>query len=661
MAYEGYLALGGVEIVNTERARGYLKTADCSCLDLNEACECDGLGDAAAALNGDQETSPVVYDYSQIEQAPWWDEAQPDISSRFFGVVGHRISGLYDSTRSAEVSQGITDGGIIGQQRRGTREVRVTALLLARGKDALSFGARWLDSALDPSACGRHGTGCGTADATFFTDCPEPREFHDPIVGEWTETARNLVLDPGPYQESSGDWSAAFGGATFEGLTYYHGRTRAHYLAGGDGEQYIGGSTSAGFSENLDPSKSYRATIEVSSERAGGSGNYRASISVATDVGVFWGPVTTISQINTGGGPVRLSVDIPAGATTAAVGVFPIASAGGNPQTDVNFYLGKKSLIAVDEGSDWFDGNSDPGFDSEGTQIVRYSWEGAEGDSVSVQETRTVEYQETDDEYLDRLEPVLRYLHDVGTVSGPIESEEYGSGDCWILEVEFTLASQLPYAYSRPVPIPISSDSTTVTIEDTAYNLMRFPEAAEGDGTEAFTAHQYTPRGDVSTDSLWSGSGTGEFSDVNTGTTNESYFQSNEAFLVRAVSSGEGNGQIVAEYLTSVPTWGGIFSPPVLGGNTASGTFWCGVSGDYGAEVSTLIVSAYLRAGGSTVSTTLIAVVSNPSEGMVIPFTGLEVPVGVDEIRFRAIGNASADEAGKAVRLYVDAAAVTVP
>lgn len=179
MAYEGYLEVGGVEVVNNERARGYSRTAACPMFWLKDE-PCASLEDALATVARiEDDTTPAGYDAAEMTGAPWYDWTQADLASRFYGVFATSIKGLYDSTRSATVTEGIDAGGTIGAERRTSREIRATVLLLARGRDALEFGARWLDASLSRDACGRHGGGCGTTDLTYLTSCPPTR------VAEW--------------------------------------------------------------------------------------------------------------------------------------------------------------------------------------------------------------------------------------------------------------------------------------------------------------------------------------------------------------------------------------------------------------------------------------------------------------------------------------------
>lgn len=166
-AYEGYLALGGQEIINNARAYGYTQTAGCPTHMLKRDAHCPNLWDALG------EAAP--YDYAEIGDAPWFDPAKPDVSSRFLGAYALRIDEVGDSTRRAEMSDTIGDGGVLGRSSKGPKEARVTALLIADGRDALEYAEHWLSATLDADTCAQHSDACGVTDLAFFADCPPER------------------------------------------------------------------------------------------------------------------------------------------------------------------------------------------------------------------------------------------------------------------------------------------------------------------------------------------------------------------------------------------------------------------------------------------------------------------------------------------------------
>lgn len=165
MSYDGYLAFGGNEVINTSRALGISRSADCPISWLRTIRDCPALADAL----GDP-----PYGYANIADAPWYDPTRPE-SARFYGVYGLGFSGIMDSTRQVQVTEGLGDGGAIGSIRDGVRSVRAQAAIVARGADALEYGRSWLKAALDPGACGQHGEECGTTDVEYLASCPPER------------------------------------------------------------------------------------------------------------------------------------------------------------------------------------------------------------------------------------------------------------------------------------------------------------------------------------------------------------------------------------------------------------------------------------------------------------------------------------------------------
>ncbi len=227
MAFEGFLRIGGNEIVNNERARGYSWSAACPMPWLKGA-RCDTL---RGALFDDPYTA------ANMPQAPWYDLSMPDVSGRFYGVFALSVSGLNDSTRSATVVENIDDGGVIGRTRKASRQVRVRVILLARGRDALDYGIAWLNAALDPDACGQHGAGCGTTDVEFLTDCPPARGVVETDaeylarVEPYRRFLHNVAATSGPYERElhnvGDDWGQVLEFTLTAGRPWVYSATRA--------------------------------------------------------------------------------------------------------------------------------------------------------------------------------------------------------------------------------------------------------------------------------------------------------------------------------------------------------------------------------------------------------------------------------------------------
>lgn len=174
--WNGYLAMGGLEILNSPRAVAYSRGAGCPVWWLTDPEPCDTL---EAALGAESE-----YDIAQIADAPWYDARVP-ASARFYGAYVIDLENLSASTREAEVTQRIGPGGVVGAVREGSRRVRATVMLTAQGMDALEVGEAWLKATTKTDACGMHGDDCTTTDMEFFVQCPPARSDFNDVEIDW--------------------------------------------------------------------------------------------------------------------------------------------------------------------------------------------------------------------------------------------------------------------------------------------------------------------------------------------------------------------------------------------------------------------------------------------------------------------------------------------
>lgn len=202
--YEGYLRFGDTEIINSARAKGYVDTHGCAANWLQD--DCDGMAEALG--DGD-------YVYDAITDAPWYDPRNPE-STRFLGVTGVSLDRLSDSTRYAEATEGILDGGIVGPARHAGKTFRARVWLTGEGHDALEYGQAWIAAAISNRGCLQHDLSCGGASVDFFTDCL-PGRGTAPGYTEWQAVRTNLATDPsfegdGPLPagtERSTEWAAS--------------------------------------------------------------------------------------------------------------------------------------------------------------------------------------------------------------------------------------------------------------------------------------------------------------------------------------------------------------------------------------------------------------------------------------------------------------------
>jgi hypothetical protein len=152
--YEGYLAIDGVEVVNTHRAAAYAATAG-----LGWVKGCSSCSSINAATGGSYQSPKLDED-----KPPWWDEDNPDAMS-FLGVIGLSVSNVDDSTRDVPVQAGASSGGFIGALRFTARSITVRALLVAADDCSLGFGLEWLRGINADETC-------ATGVTLMFDCCP---------------------------------------------------------------------------------------------------------------------------------------------------------------------------------------------------------------------------------------------------------------------------------------------------------------------------------------------------------------------------------------------------------------------------------------------------------------------------------------------------------
>lgn len=154
MAYNGWMTLGGTEIINSPRATAYAQRAGISvrctgsCPDLNYALD-----------------DP---DYATTFDAAWVDAYTP-ASSEFLGFVGLDVVGISNGTSTHIVTDVPGDGSVIGVTRRNRREISIRVMAVAETEAGLNYGIAWLNSVLRGSLCVKDCTG---DQLCFYDVCP---------------------------------------------------------------------------------------------------------------------------------------------------------------------------------------------------------------------------------------------------------------------------------------------------------------------------------------------------------------------------------------------------------------------------------------------------------------------------------------------------------
>lgn len=155
--YDGWLTLGGVELINSARAAQYAGIAGATVIRCAHA-------ELPRALRDQAYTTPDDPD----NPAPWWDAAVP-ASVQFCGVYGLSLSGFSAGTGGRPAVPLLADGSSVGPLRRGAREIRARVLLVAASEAGMSYGLAWLASALRGSVCN---TGCVADELCGFAYLP---------------------------------------------------------------------------------------------------------------------------------------------------------------------------------------------------------------------------------------------------------------------------------------------------------------------------------------------------------------------------------------------------------------------------------------------------------------------------------------------------------
>ncbi|WNT45289.1 minor tail protein [Microbacterium phage BabyDotz] len=654
MTYEGFLSVGGIEVVNTERARGYATTAGCPSYVVS-ADVCEGLEDALAS---------EAYIHDNITSAPWYDRSLASLSSRFYGAVGLTISGVTDSTRSFSRTEGVTNGGTNGRSRKGMRSLRVTATLLADGDDALDYGAQWMSSVFD-GGCGQHSDACGMTDAEFFAACPAPLGTV-PDFTDWGETRRNLLPNPA-FRQNTTSWSAAAGGgatatisrqAALPGLGIpTDNYARVTYTALGTWFR------AAANSAPVTPGQEY--TLSAWLRGAPTAGNFRLFIQWKTAGNSLVEEVSS-PNVNLGSsfGRVSFTAVAPANAAYATVQYGRSSGVVGD-----SFDVAGMLFEQAPKLQDYFDGESPATVNR--VEQQRYSWAGTADASSSIQETRyPIDRPQTLPEYIFQVDALRRYVHDVA-ISGPITVSDMHFEDDFVgRTVEFTISSERAWVYGKTRTLTLAPSLPTV-MEDTPFNRIPYPSAELGSGSIVI-AKNLADNPSVETNATnWSTTAT-----VVTGSSPTPYLTGARSTELAAVGTASYRSRILGNGSTAASGGAFLFAHndvalPAGTGRRISLNMWaaCLITAGSGTAIQSLQVRYdFLNSGGSSIGGAVIFGTAAASElgGNAYSVTGVAVPATATTVRVSAVARvdwASSATSGQNsdIRLYADALTVSIP
>jgi len=159
--YDGYLALGGREVLNRARAAAYLRRFLSGRVDVL----CD---DATLAPS----LAHSAYTTPQTDGAPWYKGSRP-AGARFYGVFPGKVQGAEDSTRSVDVTELSGSGAIITSPRYGSKEMRFVGTAFAADEEAMDEGLAWMKDVLSNDGCSDSDLGCTGQEAKLFAALPK--------------------------------------------------------------------------------------------------------------------------------------------------------------------------------------------------------------------------------------------------------------------------------------------------------------------------------------------------------------------------------------------------------------------------------------------------------------------------------------------------------
>lgn len=189
MVFQGYMSLGGTEIINQARTHAYAKH-HVPLLDLRDCDDCDDFHD----VMGDK-----PYETPLVDRPDWFDDANPD-SWNFYGLYPLAVEGFDDGVTTVTITELMGPGATVSAPRRASRQLRVSGLLIGSTDAAIAYGMVWLRNALLGSPCG-DGMNCTGDHLCYFTACPpvceDSPDFPAPGNPGGTRACEDgLVLDP---------------------------------------------------------------------------------------------------------------------------------------------------------------------------------------------------------------------------------------------------------------------------------------------------------------------------------------------------------------------------------------------------------------------------------------------------------------------------------
>jgi hypothetical protein len=264
------------------------------------------------------------------------------------------------------------------------------------------------------------------------------------------------------------------------------------------------------------------------------------------------------------------------------------------------------------------------------------------------------DFEDPEGEYQKVLDALHRSLHNVTCTSGPLIEEKLHRADTWGYIVEFTLVAATPWLFgiTKPVVIP---PSLPVVVQDVPYNLMPHPSAELSEGTVIVATNLVTnPSGESGTTGWAYALGGGMSGSVAITQTNELAAVGTYSIKAAITLGNTGSGGALALDLP-------VALPGLTPTTRYSVNLWSAASVQSGTAVLGDLTYQIMwqDAGGAGLRTDTFGTATSSggakSEKSILP------PAGTVKAVLRAHQAVNSYSAGAIIRLYADAAAVTVP
>lgn len=248
-----------------------------------------------------------------------------------------------------------------------------------------------------------------------------------------------------------------------------------------------------------------------------------------------------------------------------------------------------------------------------------------------------------------------RFLHGVGATSGPIIAEQYETtSGAYVIIVDFILTAESPFVWGETVDIS-GTGQTLTAYDDIPFNLMRYPSGEVGDGVPAVVATQYAFNGSVEYGATgWNHAESGNPAGVTAGVSTDIAAVGPNSYRTRLVAAAT-----LAD--VNLDVWHTVSLTGVPAGAKPSVSVWGAMLVFAGAPtLDSLRGVLQWRDAANALVGANVTLGDIPVNGGNLIAKGLAVPAGATQAQLHLVGVVDVTT-GDDVRLYADAFALTVP